>query len=70
MGRKAKFDETNVPSGRGKKAKKQGDPIFPKGVLGMENYKFINMYVCQLQMYLLFYLKIKKKENILYNYYF
>lgn len=55
MGRKAKFDETNVPSGRGKKAKKQGDPIFPKGVLGMENYKFINMYVCQLQMYLLLY---------------
>lgn len=68
MGRKAKFDETNVPSGRGKKAKKQGDPTFPKGVLGMENYKFINMYY-QLQMYLLFYLKIKKKENILYNYY-
>lgn len=63
MGRKAKFDETNVPSGRGKKAKKQGDPIFPKGVLGMENYKFINMYVCQLQMYLLFYLKIKKKRK-------
>lgn len=69
MGRKAKFDETNVSSGRGRKAKKQGDPTFPKGVLGMENYKFISLY--QLQMHLLFYLKIKKKkkENILYNYY-
>lgn len=44
MGRKAKFDETNFSSGRGRKAKKQGDPIFPKGVLGMENYKFINIY--------------------------
>lgn len=44
MGRKAKFDETNVSSGHGRKAKKQGDPIFPKGVLGMENYKFINIY--------------------------
>lgn len=44
MGRKAKFDETNVSSGHGKKAKKQGDPTFPKGILGMENYKFINMY--------------------------
>lgn len=44
MGRKAKFDETNVSSGRGRKAKKQGDPTFPKGVLGMENYKFISLY--------------------------
>ncbi|XP_043261309.1 probable 28S rRNA (cytosine(4447)-C(5))-methyltransferase [Colletes gigas] len=36
MGRKAKFDGTAVPSGRGKKAKKQGDPTFPKGVLVKE----------------------------------
>lgn len=37
MGRKAKFDETVVPKGPGRKAKKQGDPTFPKGVLGTEN---------------------------------
>ncbi|XP_076167737.1 28S rRNA (cytosine(4447)-C(5))-methyltransferase [Ptiloglossa arizonensis] len=36
MGRKAKFDGTTVPTGRGKKAKKQGDPTFPKGVLVKE----------------------------------
>jgi len=35
MGRKAKFDK-DVPSGRGRKAKKQSDPTFPKGVLGMK----------------------------------
>lgn len=39
MGRKAKFDETQVPSGRGKKAKKQSDPTFPKGVLVKETTK-------------------------------
>ncbi|XP_011159821.2 25S rRNA (cytosine-C(5))-methyltransferase nop2 [Solenopsis invicta] len=38
MGRKAKFDK-EVSSGRGKKAKKQGDPIFPKGVLIKESNK-------------------------------
>ena len=37
MGRKAKFNDTTVPSGRGRKAKKQGDPTFPKGILGMHN---------------------------------
>lgn len=36
MGRKAKFDGTIAPSGRGRKAKKQGDPTFPKGVLVKE----------------------------------
>ena len=36
MGRKAKFDETVVPKGPGRKAKKQGDPTFPKGVLVKE----------------------------------
>ncbi|KAK2579719.1 hypothetical protein KPH14_011065 [Odynerus spinipes] len=30
MGRKAKFDGTVTHSGKGKKAKKQGDPVFPK----------------------------------------
>ncbi|KAL2720231.1 25S rRNA (cytosine-C(5))-methyltransferase nop2-like [Vespula squamosa] len=29
MGRKAKFDKTVVASGKGKKTKKQGDPVFP-----------------------------------------
>ncbi|XP_035722461.1 25S rRNA (cytosine-C(5))-methyltransferase nop2-like [Vespa mandarinia] len=29
MGRKAKFDKTVIPSGKGKKTKKQGDPVFP-----------------------------------------
>ncbi|XP_066583433.1 28S rRNA (cytosine(4447)-C(5))-methyltransferase [Prorops nasuta] len=33
MGRKAKFDETTVPSGPGKKSKKQSDPVFPKGLI-------------------------------------
>lgn len=51
MGRKAKFDESNVPSGRGRKAKKQGDPTFPKGVLGMANsqcnfMKLMDTIVC------------------------
>ncbi|XP_029677473.1 probable 28S rRNA (cytosine(4447)-C(5))-methyltransferase [Formica exsecta] len=36
MGRKAKFDGTQVPIGHGKKSKKQSDPIFPKGVLDKE----------------------------------
>ncbi|XP_017754941.1 PREDICTED: probable 28S rRNA (cytosine(4447)-C(5))-methyltransferase [Eufriesea mexicana] len=36
MGRKAKFDGIIVTSGRGRKAKKQGDPTFPKGVLVKE----------------------------------
>nr|XP_031846370.1 probable 28S rRNA (cytosine(4447)-C(5))-methyltransferase [Nomia melanderi] len=39
MGRKAKFDGTTVPTGRGKKAKKQGDPTFPKGILVKEENK-------------------------------
>lgn len=34
MGRKAKFDGSQVSIGHGKKAKKQSDPTFPKGVLG------------------------------------
>lgn len=34
MGRKAKFDGTQVPTGHGKKVKKQSDPTFPQGVLG------------------------------------
>lgn len=33
MGRKAKFDNTTPSSGHGRKAKKQGDPTFPKGIL-------------------------------------
>ncbi|XP_076236562.1 28S rRNA (cytosine(4447)-C(5))-methyltransferase isoform X2 [Calliopsis andreniformis] len=36
MGRKAKFDGTTVPKGPGRKAKKQGDPSFPKGLLVQE----------------------------------
>lgn len=35
MGRKAKFDGTQVPTVHGKKVKKQSDPTFPQGVLGM-----------------------------------
>jgi len=35
MGRKGKFD-TDL-SGRGRKAKKQSDPTFPKGILGMKD---------------------------------
>ncbi|XP_012521537.1 probable 28S rRNA (cytosine-C(5))-methyltransferase [Monomorium pharaonis] len=38
MGRKAKFDR-EIPSGHGKRAKKQGDPVFPKGVLVKESNK-------------------------------
>ncbi|XP_034941765.1 probable 28S rRNA (cytosine(4447)-C(5))-methyltransferase [Chelonus insularis] len=33
MGRKAKYGESVVPKGPGKKAKKQGDPVFPRGLL-------------------------------------
>lgn len=44
MGRKAKFDGTTVPRGPGRKTKKQGDPTFSKGVLGMWNYKLAYMY--------------------------
>jgi len=36
MGRKAKFDKDRVPSGHGRKAKKQSDPTFPKGILGIK----------------------------------
>ncbi|XP_050597181.1 probable 28S rRNA (cytosine(4447)-C(5))-methyltransferase isoform X2 [Bombus affinis] len=36
MGRKAKFNDTTLSSGHGRKAKKQGDPTFPKGVLEKE----------------------------------
>ncbi|XP_071576862.1 uncharacterized protein [Temnothorax nylanderi] len=40
MGRKAKFDkDSKVPSGHGRKAKKQSDPTFPKGVLIKESNK-------------------------------
>lgn len=35
MGRKRKSDE-NVPKGRGRKAKKQSEPIFSKGNSGKE----------------------------------
>lgn len=41
MGRKAKFDKDQVSSGHGRKARKQSDPVFPKGILGM---KIINFY--------------------------
>lgn len=36
MGRKAKFDEAVVPSGPGRKSKKQSDPTFPKGLIAKE----------------------------------
>lgn len=42
MGRKAKFDETHIPIGHGRKAKKQGDPTFPKGVLSIKIIHFID----------------------------
>jgi len=48
MGRKAKFDETHIPSGRGRKAKKQGDPVFPKGILGINiiiHFFIVHMHI-------------------------
>lgn len=36
MGRKAKFNENQTPKGPGRKARKQSDPTFPKGVLGIK----------------------------------
>ncbi|KAL0109111.1 hypothetical protein PUN28_014305 [Cardiocondyla obscurior] len=40
MGRKAKFDKDQALStGRGKKAKKQSDPVFPKGILDNNSSK-------------------------------
>ncbi|XP_016769245.2 25S rRNA (cytosine-C(5))-methyltransferase nop2 [Apis mellifera] len=58
MGRKAKFDETNVSSGRGRKAKKQGDPTFPKGVLVKEEKKLSHRQKQRARKRLL------KKQNI------
>lgn len=34
MGRKAKYGEAVVPSGPGRKSKKQKDPSFPKELIG------------------------------------
>lgn len=34
MGRKAKFDGTVTPKGPGRKARKQKDPTFAKGIVG------------------------------------
>lgn len=45
MGRKAKFNDTTLSSGHGRKAKKQGDPTFPKGVLGMQRNLFIHIHI-------------------------
>lgn len=39
MGRKAKFDEAPVKRGKGRKAKKQADPAFPKGLLVKDSEK-------------------------------
>lgn len=55
MGRKAKFDGTQLPIGHGKKAKKQSDPTFPKGVLGKRkdqyiNNCFTNIFVCMCEV--------------------
>lgn len=63
MGRKAKFDGTIVPTGRGKKAKKQGDPTFPKGVLGM--YLLVNYISTSTLLTLIFHKLhfIVKEEN-------
>ncbi|XP_031367700.1 25S rRNA (cytosine-C(5))-methyltransferase nop2 [Apis dorsata] len=58
MGRKAKFDETNVSSGHGKKAKKQGDPTFPKGILVKEEKKLSHRQKQRARKRLL------KKQNI------
>ena len=35
MGRKAKFDGKTKLSGPGRKSKKQGEPTFPTGLLGL-----------------------------------
>lgn len=45
MGRRAKFDGTQVSIGHGKKVKKQNDPTFPKGVLGMKKEQCINKFL-------------------------
>ncbi|XP_043796540.1 25S rRNA (cytosine-C(5))-methyltransferase nop2 [Apis laboriosa] len=58
MGRKAKFDETNVSSGHGRKAKKQGDPTFPKGILVKEEKKLSHRQKQRARKRLL------KKQNI------
>lgn len=41
MGRKAKFDGSRALSGPGRKAKKQCDPTFPKGLLGIKKQQFL-----------------------------
>lgn len=42
MGRKAKFDGAPVKSGKGKKAKKQPDPTFPKALLVKDSEKTLS----------------------------
>ncbi|KAG7212673.1 hypothetical protein KM043_012953 [Ampulex compressa] len=61
MGRKAKFDGKPVPSGPGKKAKKQGDPTFPKGVLVKDEQKLSHRQKQRAKKRLL--KKQKLKEN-------
>ena len=45
MGRKAKFDGKTRPSGPRRKAKKQGEPTFPAGLLGTESQTLISIQI-------------------------
>lgn len=65
MGRKAKFDGTPVPTGKGKKAKKQGDPTFPKGVLIKEETHLSHRQRQRAKKRLLKQQKLKEHANIL-----
>ncbi|XP_070149849.1 28S rRNA (cytosine(4447)-C(5))-methyltransferase [Polyergus mexicanus] len=65
MGRKAKFDGTQVPIGHGKKSKKQSDPTFPKGVLDKEINKLSHRQKQRAQKRLLKNQQLQKNTKIL-----
>ncbi|XP_033337566.2 28S rRNA (cytosine(4447)-C(5))-methyltransferase [Megalopta genalis] len=65
MGRKAKFDETSIPTGRGRKAKKQKDPTFPKGILVKEETKLSHRQKQRAKKRLLKQQKLKEHAKML-----
>ncbi|KMQ83451.1 ribosomal rna methyltransferase nop2-like protein, partial [Lasius niger] len=65
MGRRAKFDGTQVSIGHGKKVKKQNDPTFPKGVLVKEISKLSHRQKQRAQKRLLKNPQLKEDTKIL-----
>ncbi|GAB1859752.1 Putative RNA methyltransferase NOL1 [Camponotus japonicus] len=65
MGRKAKFDGTQVPTGHGKKVKKQSDPTFPQGVLVKDISKLSHRQKQRVQKRLLKHRQLQENTKIL-----